>query len=62
MPFIIYAICVSYTPAYFLLRDGKKKRNDLAFGMGLFFLTWGIRQAIPVEIAMEIFRAFYNTS
>ncbi len=56
MPFIIYAVIVSYTPAYFLLRDGKKKRNGLAFGMGLFFLTWGIGQIIPVEIVMEIFR------
>jgi hypothetical protein len=56
MPFILYAIVVSYTPAYFLLRDGKKKRNGLAFGMGLFFLTWGIGQIIPIGIVMEIFR------
>ncbi|MFX1317322.1 MAG: hypothetical protein ACFE9T_15775 [Promethearchaeota archaeon] len=57
MPFIIYATIVSYTPAYFLLRDGKRKRNGLAFGMGLFFLIWGIGQSIPVEMVMEIFRA-----
>ncbi|MFX0020355.1 MAG: hypothetical protein ACFFAK_08475 [Promethearchaeota archaeon] len=56
MSFIIYAMFVSYTPAYFMLRDGKKKRNGLAFGMGLFFLIWGIGQVIPVDFVMEIFR------
>ena len=57
MTFVIYAMIVSYTPAYFLLRDGKKKRNGLAFGMGMFFLIWGIGQAIPVALIMGIFRA-----
>ncbi|MFX1497930.1 MAG: hypothetical protein ACFFBH_10410 [Promethearchaeota archaeon] len=57
MVFILYAMMVSYAPAYFLLRDGKKKRNGLAFGMGLFFLIWGIGQAIPIILITGIFRA-----
>ena len=43
MPFIIYAMIISYGSAYFLIKDGRKSRNGLAIGMGLFFLFWGLR-------------------
>jgi len=56
VPFILYLTFVGYVPAYFLIRDGKRKHNGLAFGMGLLFLVWGIGQAIPVIIVVEIFR------
>ncbi|MHA1375219.1 MAG: hypothetical protein ACTSR7_13110, partial [Promethearchaeota archaeon] len=37
IPFIIYAMIVSYGSAFNLIKDGRKKRNGLAIGMGLFF-------------------------
>ncbi|MFX1501372.1 MAG: hypothetical protein ACFFDH_10470 [Promethearchaeota archaeon] len=46
IPFIMYAMLVSYSSAYFLIRDGKKRHNGLAIGMGLFFLMWGLGQTI----------------
>lgn len=50
MPFIIYAMIVSYGSAYFLIKDGRKSRNGLAIGMGLFFLIYGLGQTFQVEI------------
>jgi len=55
-PFVIYAMIVSYSSAYFLIRDGKRKQNGLAIGMGLFFLLYGIGQTIQVELGFVIFR------
>lgn len=46
MPFILYAMIVSYSSAYVLIRDGRKRHNGLAIGMGLFFLLWGLGQTI----------------
>jgi hypothetical protein len=46
IPFIMYAMIVSYSSAYFLIRDGKRRHNGLAIGMGLFFLLWGLGQTI----------------
>ena len=46
MPFILYAMIVSYGSAYILIRDGKRRHNGLAVGMGLFFLIWGLGQTI----------------
>jgi hypothetical protein len=46
MPFVLYAMLVSYSSAYFLIRDGKRRHNGLAIGMGLFFLLWGLGQTI----------------
>ena len=46
MPFIIYAMIVSYSSAFILIRDGRKTQNGLAVGMGLFFLLWGLGQTI----------------
>ena len=64
IPFIIYAILVSSIPAYLLMRDGRKKHNGLAFGMGLFFLLWTIGQLIQIELVFQLFKiigtfAFY---
>jgi hypothetical protein len=49
MPFIIYAMIVSYGSAYFLIKDGRKSRNGLAIGMGLFFLIYGLGQMFQFE-------------
>ena len=56
MSFIIYAMILSYTPAYILLRDGKRNRNGLAIGMGLFFLIWGLGQTIPIILITGILK------
>ncbi|MHA1192302.1 MAG: hypothetical protein ACTSP9_08405 [Promethearchaeota archaeon] len=57
IPFIIYAMIVSYGSAFNLIKDGRKKRNGLAIGMGLFFLLYGIGQTINIEIGFVIFKA-----
>lgn len=56
MPFIIYAMIVSYGSAYFLIKDGRKGRNGLAIGMGLFFFIWGLGQLFQIEIVFISFR------
>ena len=56
IPFIIYAMIVGYGSAYFLIKEGRQKRNGLAVGMGLFFLFWAIGQTIPVETFFVICR------
>jgi len=56
IPFIIYAMIVSYVSAYNLIKDGRKKRNGLAIGMGLFFLLYGLGQTINIEIIFVIFK------
>lgn len=50
IPFILYAMIVGYGSAYLLIRDGKKKQNGLAVGMGLFFLFWALGQTIPFDV------------
>jgi hypothetical protein len=50
VPFILYAMLVGYGSAYLLIRDGKKKQNGLAVGMGLFFLFWALGQTIPIDV------------
>ncbi|TFG16623.1 MAG: hypothetical protein EU531_05960 [Promethearchaeota archaeon] len=64
IPFIIYATVLTYPPAYFILRDGKKNRNGLAIGMGLFFLFWGLGYVIQISFIYNLLRilsaiAFY---
>jgi hypothetical protein len=54
MPFIIYAVLLTFIPAYLLLRDGKRNRNGLAIGMGLLFLFWGIGQSIQVPVFFQL--------
>ncbi|MFW9829244.1 MAG: hypothetical protein ACFFEY_16840 [Candidatus Thorarchaeota archaeon] len=56
IPFISYAMLVSYGSAYYLIKDGKTMRNGLAIGMGLFFLFWGMGQSIPLEVLFLYFR------
>jgi hypothetical protein len=56
MPFIIYAMIVSYGSAYYLIKDGRKSRNGLAIGMGLFFLIWGIGSTIQIEVLFVALR------
>lgn len=56
IPFIIYAMIVSYGSAYFLIKDGRKSRNGLAIGMGLFFLIWGLGQTFQLETIIISFR------
>ena len=50
MPFIIYAMITGYESAFFMIRDGRKSRNGLAIGMGLFFLFWGLGSTFQIEI------------
>jgi len=56
MPFIIYAMITSYGSAFFLIKDGRKSRNGLAIGMGLFFLIWGLGSTFQVETLFVILR------
>jgi len=58
LPFIIYAMLVGYGSAYLLIKDGKRKLNGLAVGMGLFFLLWALGQTIPVEVFFLFCRLF----
>ncbi|TFG03049.1 MAG: hypothetical protein EU542_03420 [Promethearchaeota archaeon] len=58
IPFIIYAAILTYPPAYFLLRDGKKNRNGLAIGMGLFFLFWGLGYVIQIAVVFNMLKIF----
>jgi len=56
MPFIVYAMITSYGSAFFLIKDGRKSRNGLAIGMGLFFFIWGLGQLFQIEIVFISFR------
>lgn len=56
LAFIIYATIVSYGSAYFLIKDGRSRRNGLAIGMGLFFLSWGLGQTFQVETVFIAFK------
>jgi len=56
MPFIIYAMITGYGSAFFLIKDGRKSRNGLAIGMGLFFLFWGLGSTFQIEILFVILR------
>ena len=39
-----------------MLREGSKSRNGLAFGLGLFFLIYGMSKMIQIEIISYILR------
>jgi len=56
IPFVVYAMVVSYGSAYFLIKDGRKSRNGLAIGMGLFFLIYGLGQTFQVEFLFVTLR------
>jgi len=53
-PFIIYAMITSYGSAFFLIKDGRKSRNGLAIGMGLFFLIWGLGSTFQFEMSIQV--------
>ena len=56
MPFVVYAMIVSYGSAYFLIKDGRKSRNGLAIGMGLFFLIWGLGAQFQIDTVLISFK------
>jgi hypothetical protein len=56
MPFITYAMIVSYGSAYYLIKDGRRSRNGLAIGMGLFFLMWGLGSTFQIEFLFVVLR------
>ncbi|MFX1277994.1 MAG: hypothetical protein ACFFA3_01160 [Promethearchaeota archaeon] len=58
LPFIIYAMLVGYGSAYLLIKDGKRKLNGQAVGMGLFFLLWALGQTVPIEVFFIFCRLF----
>ena len=56
IPLIIYAIIIGVIIPFVLLREGKRSRNGLAFGLGLFFLIYGASKMIRIEIISDILR------
>ena len=57
--FISYAVVIGFIIPVILLREGRKTRNGLAFGLGLFFLLYGLSkmiQMIQIPIIPEILR------
>ncbi|MFX1317025.1 MAG: hypothetical protein ACFE9T_14275 [Promethearchaeota archaeon] len=54
--FMIYASIIGIILPYLLIREGKKNRNGLAVGMGLFFFTWGLGQMISIDIIFQILK------
>ncbi|MHA1196340.1 MAG: hypothetical protein ACTSSM_09620, partial [Promethearchaeota archaeon] len=41
-PMIIYSIIVSYPLAFILIYEGVKKRNSIAFGLGIYIFAYSI--------------------
>ncbi len=54
--FVIYAMVVGFGFSSVLIRDGKKQRNGLAMGMGIFFLIYGIGSMFRNEMLLDVFR------
>jgi len=57
--FISYAVVIGFIIPVILLREGRKTRNGLAFGLGLFFLIYGLGkmvQMVQIPIVPEILR------
>ncbi|MHA1932314.1 MAG: hypothetical protein ACW96X_07215 [Promethearchaeota archaeon] len=53
---IVYAIIIGFVIPLVLLREGRRSRNGLAFGLGLFFLIYGISKMVQIEVISEILR------
>jgi len=53
---IFYATLIGLVIPLVLLREGSKSRNGLAFGLGLFFLIYGVSKMIQIEIISDILR------
>ena len=54
--FVLYSIVVGFGLSSVLIRDGKKQRNGLAMGMGIFFLIYGIGAMLRNDMLLDIFR------
>ena len=54
--FVLYAMIVGFGFSSVLIRDGKKQRNGLAMGMGIFFLIYGIGSMARSDMFLDIFR------
>ena len=54
--FVLYSMVVGFGFSSVLIRDGKKQRNGLAMGMGIFFLIYGIGSMFRSEMLLDIFR------
>jgi len=54
--FISYAVVIGFIIPVILLREGRKTRNGLAFGLGLFFLIYGLGKMLQVPFVPEILR------
>ena len=54
--FISFAVVIGFVIPVILLREGRKTRNGLAFGLGLFFLIYGLGKMLQVPIVPEILR------
>ncbi len=54
--FISYAVVIGFVIPVILLREGRKTRNGLAFGLGLFFLIYGLGKMLQVPLVPEILR------
>ncbi|MHA1986534.1 MAG: hypothetical protein ACW98D_07845 [Promethearchaeota archaeon] len=53
---IFYATLIGLVIPLVLLREGSRSRNGLAFGLGLFFLIYGVSKMIQIEIISDILR------
>ena len=56
--FISYAVVIGFIIPVILLREGRKTRNGLAFGLGLFFLIYGLGKMLQFPIVPDILRIF----
>ena len=54
--FISYAIVIGFVIPVILLREGRKTRNGLAVGLGLFFLIYGLSKMLQVPFVPELLR------
>lgn len=54
--FVLYSMVVGFGFSSVLIRDGKKQRNGLAMGMGIFFLIYGIGAMLGNSMLLDIFR------
>ncbi len=51
--FISYAVIIGFIIPVILLREGRKTRNGLAFGLGLFFLIYGLGKMLQIPIVPD---------
>ena len=54
--FVLYSVIIGFGFSSVLIRDGKKQRNGLAMGMGIFFLIYGIGAMLGNAMLLDIFR------